>query len=324
MALEVAPLAEHELPAADRIFRLAFGTFKGLPDPAAFAGDTDYVGTRWRADPGASLGARRDGALLGSNFGARWGSLATFGPLSVHPERWGERVAQALLDPTMALFERWGVAHAGLFTFSSSPKHLALYQKYDFWPGSLTAILALGVRAGRPRPGAAGRLGEGAAAERLSRIAAQERPSVLHECRDLTGSALDGLDLALEIESVARSGIGDVLLARGDGGRLDALAVCHVGPGSEAGSGCTYVKFGAARSGRGAADRFARLLDACELLAIDRGTPRLVAGVSTARVEAYRMLLARGFRTEILGVAMHRGGDPAYNRPGTYLIDDWR
>jgi hypothetical protein len=35
-------------------------------------------------------------------------------------------------------------------------------------------------------------------------------------------------------------------------------------------------------------------------------------------------MLARGFRTGILGVAMHRGNDPVYHRPGLWVLDDWR
>jgi hypothetical protein len=46
--------------------------------------------------------------------------------------------------------------------------------------------------------------------------------------------------------------------------------------------------------------------------------------VNTARHEAYRLMVERGFRAEVQGVAMHRGNDPGYNRPGVYLIDDWR
>jgi len=50
----------------------------------------------------------------------------------------------------------------------------------------------------------------------------------------------------------------------------------------------------------------------------------LLAGANMARHEAYRHLVARGFRTEIQGVAMHRQNDPGYCRPGVYIIDDWR
>jgi GNAT superfamily N-acetyltransferase len=319
MALEISPLDEAELPAADRIFRLAFGTFVGLEDPSSFAGDTDYVHGRWRADPRANFAARRDGEVIGSNFAAPWGSLATFGPLSVHPDLWGEGVARRLLEPTMALFERWGVRHAGLFTFSNSPKHVALYQKFDFWPGALTAILSLGV----PRAGSGGGAPD-PSAQRFSRLAPDDRAAALRDCREMTDGVLEGLDVSREIDVVVRAGLGETVLVRDGAGRVESIAVCHVGARTEAGSGCTYVKFGAARSGAGAAERFARLLDECERLAAERGTPRLVAGVSTARIGAYRELLARGFRTEILGVAMHRGADPAYNRSDAWILDDWR
>ena len=45
----VRPLTERDLPVADHVMRLAFGTFLGLPDPTAFMGDAGYVRTRWLA-----------------------------------------------------------------------------------------------------------------------------------------------------------------------------------------------------------------------------------------------------------------------------------
>ena len=88
MEIAIRPLAERDLPEADRIFRLAFGTFLGIPDPTSFMGDADLVKTRWRADPSAALGAYDDGALVGSNFAASWGSFGLFGPLTVRPDLW--------------------------------------------------------------------------------------------------------------------------------------------------------------------------------------------------------------------------------------------
>jgi len=38
--INIRPLEKPDLPEADRIFRVAFGTFLGLPDPQAFGGDT--------------------------------------------------------------------------------------------------------------------------------------------------------------------------------------------------------------------------------------------------------------------------------------------
>jgi hypothetical protein len=105
---------------------------------------------------------------------------------------------------------------------------------------------------------------------------------------------------------------------------LDAFAVCHGGEGSEAGKNNCYIKFAAVRPGPGVGDRFEHLLDGCEALAAERGWQRLVAGVNLNRSQAYRQMLQRGFRTDSQGVAMHKPDSPAYNRPDTFVLDDWR
>ena len=284
-----------------------------MPDPAAFMGDADLVRTRWRAAPDGALGAYADGALVGSNFAARWGSFGFFGPLTVRHDLWNQGVARALLEPTMALFERWGTRQAGLFTFAQSPKHISLYQRFGFWPQYLTAVMAKPVAAAASTPDAS----------RYSELAPRERAACLDECRALTGSVYPGLDVRIEIEAVAEQALGDTVLVR-DGGTLVALAVCHVGAGSEAGSGAAYVKFGAARSGPSAAQSFDRLISACEEFARARGVGRLVAGVNAARHDAYRALLGRGFRTMLQGVAMLRPNDPGFNRGDCFVLDDWR
>src|SRR5688500_4307554 len=107
MDIVVRPLERDDLDEADRIMRLAFGTFLGLPDPQAFMGDAGYVRTRWRADPAAALAAEVGGELVGSNFAANWGSFGFFGPLTVRPDLWDRGVARRLLERTMDLFERW-------------------------------------------------------------------------------------------------------------------------------------------------------------------------------------------------------------------------
>ena len=38
-SVSIRPLKENELEEADRIFRLAFGTFLGLPDPSGSLSD---------------------------------------------------------------------------------------------------------------------------------------------------------------------------------------------------------------------------------------------------------------------------------------------
>src|SRR5579863_8586105 len=142
IAVRVRPLVETDLPEADKIVRLAFGTFLRVPDPASFMGDANFSLTRWKADPSAVFAAEHGGKLIGSNFATNWGSFGFFGPLSIEPEHWNRGIAQQLLAPTMEIFRRWGSRHLGLYTFAHSPKHMALYQKFGFWPRDLVAVMA--------------------------------------------------------------------------------------------------------------------------------------------------------------------------------------
>jgi hypothetical protein len=306
MTPTIRPLRADDLAEADRIFRVAFGTFLGLPDPASFGGDADYVRTRYRTDPEGAFAADVAGRLAGTNFAATWGSLGFFGPLSVRPDLWDAGVAKRLLDPTMALFETRRCRLLGLFTFAQSAKHVGLYRRYGFWPRSLTTIMAKPVAGGR-----------GAVAWSL---ASAEGEPAFAAARAITDAVYGGLDVTSEMRSVLAQGIGDSVLV-GDG---DGVAVCHLGAGSEGGSGVCFVKFGAATPGASAGERFERLLDACEAFAAARGLRTLVAGVNTACRDAWTRMLARGFRTVLQGVQMMRGDEPGYSRPDRYVLDDWR
>jgi predicted N-acetyltransferase YhbS len=306
-------MAEGDLAAADQIMRLAFGTFRGLPDPSAAYGDAQHVRTRFRAAPECAWVAEVDGEVVGSVFAARWGSFGFFGPLTVHPEHWDRGVASRLMEPVLEAFARWDVRQAGLFTFPHSPKHIGLYQKHGFWPRFLTAVLEKPVGA---QPGHAYSL--------FSRVPTAQKATVLADVRVLTDAVFAGLDLEREIRAADAQGIGDTILLHEEG-RLAGMAVCHCGAGSEAGTGACYVKFGAAHPGVGAADRFERLLDACETFAAGSGLERLVAGVDTGRLDAYRRMLRRGFRAERIGVSMclHPGA-PFFDTPEHYVVDDLR
>lgn len=313
MDIKVRPLIERDLAEADRIIRLAFGTFLGLADPMTVWGDSDFAYTRFAAAPEAAWAAEVDGELAGSNFATGWGSVGFFGPLSVEPRLWEQKIAQYLLGPTMDLFAKWGCSHTGLFTFSHSPKHAALYQKFGFWPRFLTPVMSKPVASVAP------------AVEytSYSRLGPDQKLDVLAACRDLTDQVYDGLEVSREIRAVDKQGLGDTIVLF-DNSKVAAFAVCHVGPKTEAGSGACYAKFAAVRPGNNAQPTFARLLDACEKFASTRSVERFIAGVNMGRYEAYRTMVGRGFRTDLQGVAMHRENQAGYNRPGIYVLDDWR
>jgi GNAT superfamily N-acetyltransferase len=349
MEISIRPLQESDIPEADRIFRLAFGKFLNLPDPMAFSGDANSVRSRFLADPSGAYGAevvvdddsRSSGKkkLVGSNFTTNWGSVGFFGPLTIHPEFWAKGIAKRLLEPTMQLFSKWNTKHAGLFTFAQSPKHIVLYQKFDFWPRFLTAVMSKDVSSKMKKNNNNSSnlkwsrysklFGKNRELDNTLQYEEQEEGNYLDVCSKLTNAIYEGLDLRVEIMSVNKQELGDTVLLWDDTDNnysktLVGFGVCHCGPGSEAGSNTCYIKFGAVKPGPTAGKNFDKLLDACETFAAEEGMSRIVAGANTGRYEAYRNMLARGFQTDMLGIAMQRYNESGYNRSNVYVIDDWR
>ena len=85
-------------------------------------------------------------------------------------------------------------------------------------------------------------------------LSARRAAGDLGACRALTDAVYEGLNLEREIMAAHAQGLGDTVLLPGESG-LDGLAVCHCGPGSEAGADVCFIKFGAVRPGRQAGRR---------------------------------------------------------------------
>jgi GNAT superfamily N-acetyltransferase len=315
--VKVGLLKKAELEEADRIFRLAFGTFLGLPNPCEFMGDRSMLISRWHGRHVQVLAAREGGRLIGTNVITRWGSFGFFGPLTVLPEYWDRGIAQMLLAETVNIFDNEGLKRTGLFTFANSPKHVGLYQKYGYWPGYLTALMAY-----TPPTEAAPDSARAPTAIHLSTLPTSQRDQAIEACAKLTNRIDKGLDLTGEIRSLLAHHTGEVLLTYGRN-TLAAFAVCLYGPGSEGGARTCYVKFAAARGGEGAGERFDRLLDACDAFALARGAS-VEAGMNLAREDAYRRMRSHGYRAFGQGVSMQRPHAPGHNRADAYVIDDWR
>jgi len=211
MRIRTRPLEERDIAEADRIMRLAFGTFFGLPDPMTIFGDSDIAYTRFRAAPDSALAAEADSRLVGSNFITQWGSFGFFGPLSVEPQLWNQGVAQCLLEPTMELFEKWECRQAGLFTFSHSPKHIALYQKFGFWAQFLTPVMSKQVAPSTSQQGYM----------LFSELPGAHKEGSLAECCKATGEIYEGLDVSREIRAVDSQRAGDTIFTR----RLQGVCV---------------------------------------------------------------------------------------------------
>jgi hypothetical protein len=280
-------------------------------------GDRNLMAPRWRSTHVKVIAAREGGRLIGTNVATRWGSFGFLGPLTVLPEYWDRGVAQRLREATMTIFDRWGVRHSGLFTFPQSAKHVGLYQKFGYWPRYLTAIMTR-----TPEANPASHAKPAHAPSLLSALTKSQREEAIQACGKLTHKIDKGLDLAGEIRAVLAQRTGDVVLTHMRG-VLDAFAVCLNGTGSEGGERTCYIKFGAARYGAGAGERFDKLLEACEAFAASRQTT-IEAGVNLAREDAYRRMRSHGYRVVMQGVAMHRPHAEGFNRADNYVIDDWR
>ncbi len=212
--VSVRPLRESDLPAADRVRRLAFGTLFGLPEPMRYDSDANIIWTRWLANPAAAFGAELDGELVGSNFAINLGSVGFFGPLSVRPDLWNRGIAKRLLEPIMELFVKWSIKHAGIYANITTPKNVTLYQKFGFWPRFLTTIMSKPVR----------QLGRPPQWSRYSEVPVSDQAGCLSACRRLTDAIYEGLDLEREIQAINTHSFGDTVLLWNDSGLMDTCS----------------------------------------------------------------------------------------------------
>jgi predicted N-acetyltransferase YhbS len=309
--VDPSPLTEADLPAADRVMREAFADRMGAAPDEAFR-DASLVRSRFRLHPDGAVVAHDDGEVAGSALAMRWGSVGVFGPLSVRPDLQGRGFGKALLDAAVERMAAWDLQHAGLFTWSDSPGHLALYRAAGFWPRFLSLLMA--------KPLTAEAAGE---VQTVGDLPATEREAAATACAELSGGVREGLDLSREVLGLAENGFGDTVLLERDGA-LDGFAACHTGPGSDAGGGHCLLKFAAARPGLGAGQRFDDLLAACERFAAAKGAYRLMTAVGAGRRGAFRALLDRDFVVAFQGVLLHRDGKPGYDGPDAWVADDWR
>lgn len=269
------------------------------------------------------MAAEVNGNLVGTNFIANWGSVGIFGPLTIHPDFWDKGIAKLLLNKTMDIFKQLKTKHIGIFTFSHSSKHIHLYQKYDFWPRFLTAVMSKPIRSEQATKDTRRRLSW----KKYSDMQKEKPSEALGNCYSLTDSIYSGLDLKIEILSVANQKLGDtILLVDNKSGKLAGLAICHCGPKTEAGSNTCYIKFGSVKTNEDGSEstNFEDLLDYCEHFAASQGLSKLTAGVNIGNLTAYRKMISKGFRTEFQGVLMSKNNEPGYHVEDVYAIDDWR
>ena len=303
-------MAESDLDAVDRINRLAFGTFFGLPDPPKFRGDGDGVRTRFRAGTATGVVAEENGVVVGAGMGSVWGSFAVLGPVMVEVARWGGGIAHALTPKLVEHLAARGPDLIGLFTHAQSASHIRLYEGVGFHLQTIHSYMAKAVATPT------------APAARQHALYSEAGEGALAACRAITDAAYPGLDVSGEIEAVRKFKLGDTVLLKRDGA-IAGFAVCHSGKGSECGTGAILAKLAFVRPGTDAAADLRALLQGVEALGARLGATRLVACTNAAR-GAYGVLKDCGFRAFMNGIAMMQRNDLGFNRPDVFALDDWR
>ena len=313
----IRQMVKEDLKEADRIIRLAFGTFRGHDDPENFRSDARFAHPRFSADPSASFVAESNGKVIGSNFGLHWGSVGIFGPLTVHPDYWDKGIGSKLMEPVMRCFEEWKVTHSGAMTFANSPKHVNLYRKFGYHPRFLIPVLSKKIES---TPNTIhSKLTWSGYSECL-----EDQDKYLDECHKVANTIYPGLDLELEITTVNKMNFGETLILFDEHKEIVGFAICHCGANTEAGNDKCYIKFGAVKANSDAQDNFMNLLNACEELVMKKGLSILTGGVNAGRYNAYHSMLKQNFSIDFLGVCLHQPNNDAYNIANRYVIDDWR
>lgn len=309
MNIDISLLQESELPEAEQLLNLSFGTFLGLTEPMDFSKGAKYS-SRWYRDPSSAFAARAEGKLIGFCMLANWGTCAGFGPIVIDPDYWDRGIGSQLITSSWSKFDEWQTQQIIFCTHTNSPKHIYFYGKFGAEPRFLIALCSKTISSIPPKT---------LQAQRYSQLSTEQQLESLNAVYQLTDNIYEGLDWRSEIVLVQQRSLGDTLLVWNDT-ELIGFAICHYGVGSEAVRGSCYIKLAAAKS----AQAFEQLVDRCEAFSIILGMSSLVAGVDTACVDAYHRILARKFQLSTLLLSMHKPNQAGYSRPDVYIIEDRR
>ena len=324
--IKVRRVKKGDLSRMREVVESAFGDFfeRQLGTrPRQVFGGAQYVHHRWLMEPwGCFVAEENEGKIVGVSVAVCWGTLGLFGPVAVLTPYQNQKVAQQLVRAAQGFFDENRVTLQGVVTFPYSPKHLVLYQKFDFKPRALVAITARSLERRDPAP--TEKLARGVPGlRRFSTYEEGKKKGLLARLKTLTGRIYRGLDLTKEIEIVDGLALGDTLILEKDSAVL-GFAICHTPGVSEAPQGALYVKFLAIDPARRRPEHFVQLLGACEDFGVNAACQRIIAPVYTGYWRAYQTLLASGYHVDMLMLRMKRGKADDYEREEDFVLDDWR
>ena len=260
------------------------------------------------AGDGAMVWRDEHGDIAAFNVAHQAGVEGWMGPLAVRPDRQSTGVGKTIVRTAADWLIDRGVTTLGLETMPRTPENIGFYARLGFIPGYLTITLTNEIATrGHPAPAV------------LSRRAAGEKEAAMEAARRLVSDLVSGIDFSREILLTAELGLGDTSLVESDTG-LDALAVWHSAPlaDSRTRDEVRVLKL-AARDDAA----FDAAIAAVEAAATKAGIRRIAVRCQSRYDEAFRRLIARGYRVRWTDLRMTYEGYPERHTTRGVVFSNW-
>ena len=260
------------------------------------------------AGPGAMLWRDEAGHVVAFNVAHRSGAEGWMGPLAVRPDRQGAGVGKTIVRTALDWLLEQSVATLGLETMPRTVENIGFYARLGFFPGHLTVTLTTDiVTRGHRAPTV------------LSQRKGAAGGETLEAARHLVAALAPGYDVTREILLTAELGLGDASLIDGDDG-LDALVLWHSAPLAEGRpkDEVRVLKLAARDPGS-----FEAAIAATEAAAARAGIRRVAVRCQTRFDDAFRRLVARGYRVRWTDLRMTYEGYPEAHPAGGVLLSNW-
>jgi len=260
------------------------------------------------AGEGAMVWRDEHGDVAAFNVAHQAGSEGWMGPLAVRPDRQGTGVGKTVVRTAADWLIDRGITTLGLETMPRTPENIGFYARLGFTPGFLTVTLTNEIATrGHPAP------------VLLSKRAPAEKETTMTAARELLDELVPGIDFSREILLTSELGLGDTSLVEGADG-LDAIAVWHSAPlaDSRTRDEVRVLKL-AARSDAA----FDATIAAVEAAAAKAGIRRIAIRCQSRYAEAFRRLVARGYRVRWTELRMTYEGFPERHASTGVLFSNW-
>jgi GNAT superfamily N-acetyltransferase len=260
------------------------------------------------AGEGAMVWRDEAGHVAAFNIAHRSGAEGWMGPLAVRPDRQGSGVGKTIVRTAVDWLVEQGVATLGLETMPRTVENIGFYGRLGFSPRHLTVTMTNDIATrGHPTPAL------------LSHRKGDAADQALVAARQLIGDLTAGYDFTREIRLTAQLGLGDVSLVDRDDG-LAAVVLWHSAPLAEGRpkDEVRVLKL-AARDARA----FEAAVAATEAAAARLGIRRVAIRCQTRYDDAFRRLIARGYRVRWTDLRMTYDGYAEPHPAGGVLFSNW-